>query len=235
MSMLMVSLISSFLSYKLEKTSKLANEASKNLDQAEHQQKRLLEEVSDGVITLDLESTITGINEAAKAILGISELSDEQLIGKPLDSTLEKNGIEGFKEVLKNNLSEIEFKKTNNETLHLNCAIREISTAEENSRMLVISDQSKLRETEEKLALHEQLAQSVAKETFHSKTFNHKNIIGQSTEMKEVFKVLEKVSASNASVLITGESGTGKELIARAIHFNSERANKQFIAITKLQ
>ncbi len=234
MSMLIVALISSFLSYKLEKTSKLANEVSKNLDQAEHQQKRLLEEVSDGVITLDLQSAILGINEAAKAILGISELSNEQLIGEPLQSTLEKNGITGFKNVLNKDISEIEFKKDNRETLHLNCAIKEISPNDNNAksaRMLVISDQSKLRQTEEKLALHEQLAKTVSKENESSKTFNHNNIIGGSTEMKEVFKVLEKVSVSKASVLITGESGTGKELIARAIHFNSERANKQFIAI----
>jgi len=233
MSMILVSLISSFLSYKLEKTSERADQVSKNLDFSENKQKKLLEEVSDGVITLDLQETIIGINEAAKAILGISELTDQQLIGQPLKSTLEQNGIEGFSDVLEKNkdISKIELKNTQNETIHLNCAVREIISDEENSRMLVISDQSKLRETEQKLALHEQLAKAVANENTFSNTFNHNNIIGESPEMKEVFKILEKVSISSASVLITGESGTGKELIARAIHFNSERANNEFIAI----
>ncbi len=233
MSMILVALISSFLSYKLEKTSQRAEEATKNLNHSKSNQKKLLEEVSDGVITLDLESTITGINEAAKAILGISELTNQQLIGKPLQSTLEQNGIKGFSKLLdgNKNISEIELKNTRDEIIHLNCAISEVKSNKESSRMLLISDQSKLRETEQKLARHEQLAKAEANENTFFNTFNHNNIIGESQEMKEVFKVLEKVSTSSASVLITGESGTGKELIARAIHFNSKRANNEFIAI----
>ncbi len=56
-------------------------------------------------------------------------------------------------------------------------------------------------------------------------------IIGESAAIKEVFKLIGKVAASDASILITGESGTGKELVARAIHKYSDRAAKPFIAI----
>jgi two-component system nitrogen regulation response regulator GlnG len=49
--------------------------------------------------------------------------------------------------------------------------------------------------------------------------------------MQEVYKVLGKVAASVVTVLITGESGTGKELVARAIHGNSPRINKPFLAL----
>jgi transcriptional regulator with PAS, ATPase and Fis domain len=49
--------------------------------------------------------------------------------------------------------------------------------------------------------------------------------------LQEVFRIVEKVSDTNASILIQGESGTGKELIARSIHFNSYRAAKPFLAI----
>ena len=56
-------------------------------------------------------------------------------------------------------------------------------------------------------------------------------IIGQSKPMQEVYKVLGKVAPSDVTVLITGESGTGKELVARAIHFNSPRLGKPFLAI----
>jgi two-component system nitrogen regulation response regulator GlnG len=56
-------------------------------------------------------------------------------------------------------------------------------------------------------------------------------IIGTSKVMQEVFKQIGKLSKSDASILIAGESGTGKELIAKAIHDNSLRKNKAFIAL----
>lgn len=58
-----------------------------------------------------------------------------------------------------------------------------------------------------------------------------KNIIGNSSAMQEVYKTIGKVAGSDVTVLIQGESGTGKELIARAIHFNSTRLGKPFVAI----
>ena len=58
-----------------------------------------------------------------------------------------------------------------------------------------------------------------------------KTIIGNSPAMREVYKTIGKVAPSDVTVLIQGESGTGKELIARAIHFNSRRLGKPFIAL----
>ena len=56
-------------------------------------------------------------------------------------------------------------------------------------------------------------------------------MVGESSSIKEVFKLIGKVAASDASILVVGESGTGKELVARAIHKYSERASKPFVAI----
>jgi len=61
--------------------------------------------------------------------------------------------------------------------------------------------------------------------------FNYGEIIGESKKMKDIYKTIEKVSASNSSVLILGESGTGKELVARAIHYHSSRKSNPFIRI----
>jgi len=61
--------------------------------------------------------------------------------------------------------------------------------------------------------------------------FNFGNIIGSSTALKEVLERVEKLAVRDTSVLITGESGTGKELIAQAIHYNSPRKEKKFVAI----
>jgi len=68
------------------------------------------------------------------------------------------------------------------------------------------------------------------KSALHKK-YHFENIVGQSDEITDVLEVIEKVAASDSTVLIMGESGTGKELIARAIHFNSERMNKPFVPI----
>ncbi len=61
--------------------------------------------------------------------------------------------------------------------------------------------------------------------------FNFDNIIGASTILQQLLDKVKKVAVRDTSVLITGESGTGKELIAQAIHYNSPRRDKPFIAI----
>ena len=60
---------------------------------------------------------------------------------------------------------------------------------------------------------------------------NTSGIIGQSTTLAEVFKILGKVAPTDSTVLVTGESGTGKELLVRALHANSRRADKPFVPI----
>lgn len=57
------------------------------------------------------------------------------------------------------------------------------------------------------------------------------DMVGRSARMREVYQFIERVAASDATVLIQGESGTGKELAARAIHKNSARKNQAFVAL----
>lgn len=57
------------------------------------------------------------------------------------------------------------------------------------------------------------------------------NIIGKSKEMREIYATIRQIAEKNSTVLIHGESGTGKELVARAIHYNSPRRNKPFVAV----
>lgn len=58
------------------------------------------------------------------------------------------------------------------------------------------------------------------------------NIIGKSKPMQAIFDIILKVAHTKTTILTTGESGTGKELVAKAIHFNSPRRNKPFVAIS---
>lgn len=57
-------------------------------------------------------------------------------------------------------------------------------------------------------------------------------LVGNSEPMQEVYRMIAKISKSNATVLIRGESGTGKELVAKAIHRNSGRAKGPFVAVS---
>ncbi len=57
------------------------------------------------------------------------------------------------------------------------------------------------------------------------------HIIGKSKQIIDIFKAVSMVAAKKSTVLITGESGTGKELIARAIHYNSDRRSKPFVVV----
>jgi DNA-binding NtrC family response regulator len=61
--------------------------------------------------------------------------------------------------------------------------------------------------------------------------YRFENIIGTSRAMQQVYNIINKVADTDSTVLIQGESGTGKELVARGLHFNSNRQHHPFVAI----
>jgi len=85
-----------------------------------------------------------------------------------------------------------------------------------------------LRKAEEREQLRKEnqlLRQEVARE------YSFENIVSKNEKMQKLFDVIKKVSHYKSTVLITGESGTGKELVARALHYNSNRSQNPFIAV----
>jgi DNA-binding NtrC family response regulator len=71
----------------------------------------------------------------------------------------------------------------------------------------------------------------VLKEQLEQKYSFEKTIIGQSEALKKTFILIEKAITSNINVSVTGETGTGKEVIAKAIHYNSDKKKKPFVAV----
>jgi DNA-binding NtrC family response regulator len=69
------------------------------------------------------------------------------------------------------------------------------------------------------------------KEELGQKFSFDKFIIGQSDKLKKVFSLMEKAIKTNINISITGETGTGKEVVAKAIHYNSDRKKKHFVAV----
>ena len=64
-----------------------------------------------------------------------------------------------------------------------------------------------------------------------SERYRFGNIIGKAPAMRRLFNLLERVADSDTTVLIRGENGTGKELVARALHFNSDRRDRPFVEV----
>ncbi len=86
-----------------------------------------------------------------------------------------------------------------------------------------------LSKIKEKIKLEQEI--DTLKEEIGRKYVFSNIIKGNSPEIKKVFSLIDKAIQSNITVSITGETGTGKDLVAKAIHYNSPRANLPFIAI----
>ncbi len=93
-------------------------------------------------------------------------------------------------------------------------------------------DLGQLRAVTEKAAESARLRQTnVELQKRLDERFGFEGVIGDSPQMRDVIEKLKRIAPTNASVLIQGETGTGKELVAQAIHQNSPRKNKPFVAL----
>ncbi len=63
------------------------------------------------------------------------------------------------------------------------------------------------------------------------KEYSFENIVSKNEKMTKLFEIIRKVAPYKSTILITGESGTGKELVAKAIHYNSDRSKKLFVPV----
>lgn len=97
---------------------------------------------------------------------------------------------------------------------------------DDNTKELLWNAILKVREN---VALRQEV--EVLKDQLEQKFSFEKSIIGQSAAIKKTFTLIEKATKTNINVSITGETGTGKEVVAKAIHFNSDRKKKSFVAV----
>jgi PAS domain S-box-containing protein len=181
----------------------------------------ILESISDGVFTVDLDWRITFFNRAAEEITGIPR---EEAIGRLCS------------EVFRSSMCETE------------CALHQTRQTGEpiigKSGYIIGADGSRLPISVSTAVFKDQAANVVGgAETFRDMSevdalrreldgrFQVGDFVSRSILMQKVFEVLPAISASPSTVLIYGETGTGKELMARTIHSLSPRANKPFIAV----
>jgi PAS domain S-box-containing protein len=196
-----------------QKTSELINQKNK-LD-------AIFNSNIEGTFTIDNDWNVTSFNTSAEKITGYKKF---EAIGKKcwdiFNSSLCRNGchmeetVQKGKPMIGNEL-EILQKGGKIIPIRVNSAILLNNKNENIGAVETFMDISEIRN----LSAHLR------------EFFKYENIVGRNKEIKQIISVLESVSQTDSSVLITGESGTGKELAARAIHLNSSRKNGPFIAV----
>ncbi|MFQ5455281.1 MAG: sigma-54 interaction domain-containing protein [Nitrospirota bacterium] len=191
-----------------------------------NQETIILDCISDGVITIDINKKVRYTNKAMNELL---ELSKNDLLGKKITcSKLVKCNINHSECLLVRTMKTGE-KISNYEMLITSRSGKNIAVSV-NTDML-INDEGKLIgivEVFRDISLIKELKEKL-EETSQSDNFN--NIIGKSKKMRDILDLIPAIAHSKSTVLIEGESGTGKELIANSIHLNGPRRDKPFVAV----
>ncbi len=181
----------------------------------------ILDSISEGVFTVDLDWRITSFNHAAEEITGIPR---EKAIGQHCRDILRADVCETgctLAETMQTG------KPIMNKAVHIIDAQGEkraitISTALlKDSKGKVIGGVETFRD----MSMVEQLRKEIKGQ------YSCEDIISQSHKMQNLFAILPNIAESNTTILIEGESGTGKELFAKAIHDLSFRKEKSFVAV----
>lgn len=181
----------------------------------------ILESISDGVFTVDLNWRVTSFNRAAEEITGIPR-------GEALGRLCS--------EVFKSSMCEAEcaLKKTlKNEKPVINKSGYIIDA--DGDRIPISVSTAVLRDSDGKIIggaeTFRDLSEIAALQKELEGRFRIGDLVSQSQAMRPVFDMIPSLAASSTTVLIQGETGTGKELLAKAIHGMSPRAQKPFIAV----
>lgn len=175
----------------------------------------------EGTFTIDNDWTVTSFNNSAEKITGYKKT---EAIGKKcweiFNSSLCRNGCHMEQTLQKGKAmigNELEIVHKNGKRIPIRV----------NSNILINNKNEKIGAVETFLDVTELKNLSAHLDDF----FKYENIVGRNKEIKQIISVLDSVSQTDTTVLITGESGTGKELAARAIHLNSPRKTGPFIAV----
>ena len=181
----------------------------------------ILDSVSEGVFTVDLDWRITSFNRAAEEITGIGR---QEAVGKHCRDVLRADVCETDCTLAATMQTG---KPIMNKAVHIIDANGRrraitISTALlKDSKGKVIGGVETFRD----MSMIEQLRKEI------EGRYSCEDIVSQSHKMQNLFAVLPNIAESNTTILIEGESGTGKELFARAIHNISFRKDKPFVAV----
>ena len=177
--------------------------------------------IPDAIITVDSEFRVIATNSAAGTLLGV----DRERAGTArLDELLPHKGnpcVGVLKQVLRTRKpvhgfeAELDLPSLGERMVELNCTPLIDQEQRHTGAVLVCRDVSRIADLEKRL--HER--------------HGFRGIIGRSSSMQDIYKLLEQLSSLDSIVLILGESGTGKELVADALHYGGSRAGNPLVKV----
>jgi len=181
----------------------------------------IIESISDGLIVLNKKGEITHLNSIAGKILG---KEPHEAIGKPIDKLVRTNF--SLLNVLNNRKGYLEkeiivtplYDKKNSQQYLLTEKVVEDSEGEPQGVTALFKEMKKV---------HRLIGNFIGA----NPRYNFSSIIGNNVKLMKAVNLAKVASVSSCKILIQGESGTGKEIFAQAIHNNSNRRDKPFIAI----
>ena len=233
--MLLITLATSFLLRKIRVGHELVEQSRRDLVELSNQQKALVDGFPEGVISTSPDRIITAINQTAINMLKLDE-----------DRSLYRSLFDVFREIdslcplasgdLPNESDDCLMQiRVGPETLTFDCRRKLILDDSGSSKgaVYVFRDVTKLKQLEGQIEIQEKMARLLLRdkplEPLNGTKVPH--FVGESPIMQKVFRLIERIAPSDASVLIEGESGTGKELVARSIHMGGPRSKAPFVAV----
>jgi PAS domain S-box-containing protein len=213
----------------LQRVARLGLDQKRITDERDHYAKQMdiyrsdlhaiFNSVTEGIITVDADMCVRQVNTAAARILGLATCA---LSGKPFGSV--RKGFERAEEALQETLRTREpvvdrrmllQNGGDEKVLVINTMplISERGTFA--GAVLMIRDMTRLTRLERQL----------------EDSLQYRNIIGKSSKMQDIFRLIRELAETDTTVLVCGESGTGKELVAAALHHASPRAKGPFLRV----
>jgi PAS domain S-box-containing protein len=191
------------------------------LDRDDNQFQAILDAMEDGVIILDRDFRVVGFNEAATRITGYER---EEALNAPCfqvcagcycKDDCDVAGLFDFQKPCEEFESTVKTKDGRRRVVRIHTVALRDGGGAITGAIRILRDVTETRGLEKKLR--------------EQKSFGR--LVGWSRAMQEVYRLIELLSDSTATVLIQGETGTGKELVAEAIHFNSPRSKGPLVKV----
>ncbi|MBI2985999.1 MAG: sigma 54-interacting transcriptional regulator [Deltaproteobacteria bacterium] len=233
-----IAFLSGFLARKVFEAERLLVEKQKEYLDLEALKEALLQGVGSGVAITDINGHINYFNGQAQAL---TSLQEGTVKGKKLSDifpglTYNFDGSQEGKRVVVDDFS---FTDSQGRNKHLRLTLAPLSDPTDKAIgfVSIFEDVTKQRELEQKIRLEAEMRKARERDLTDDKreekssSFRFAGVVGQGGGVGKIYNLVQKVAATDTSILISGESGTGKELVARAIHFNGPRRDRPFVAV----